>query len=284
MSLPGSGGMQDDAGTLLQVRDLRVNFLTSERESVPAVRGISFAIPEDATVALVGESGSGKTVTGLAVMGLLPRGRSVIDPAARIQYRGRELTALDYAGLRALRGAEMSMIFQDPMSSLNPVFSVGFQIGEVLRLHLGLDAEQARARTIVLLDEVGIPEPARRVDSYPFELSGGQQQRAMIAMAIACGPRLLIADEPTTALDVTVQAQILRLIRELQDEDGMAVLFITHDMGVVAETADRMVVMRDARIVVTQDILQYGRIVRTITHRAFGSQRGCLRAELGMRH
>ena len=248
MSLPGPGGMQDDAGTLLQVRDLRVNFLTSERESVPAVRGISFAIPEDATVALVGESGSGKTVTGLAVMGLLPRGRSVIDPAARIQYRGRELTALDYAGLRALRGAEMSMIFQDPMSSLNPVFSVGFQIGEVLRLHLGLDAEQARVRTIALLDEVGIPESARRVDSYPFDLSGGQQQRAMIAMAIACGPRLLIADEPTTALDVTIQKQIIELLAQLKVRQRMSMLFISHDLALVGEIADWIVVMRQGEI------------------------------------
>ncbi len=248
MSLPGSSGKADDAGTLLRVRDLRVDFLTSERQSVRALTGIGFDVPENATVALVGESGSGKTVTGLAVMGLLPRGSARIDPASRIRYRGRELTALAPAALRALRGTEISMIFQDPMSSLNPVFSIGFQIGEVLRLHRGLDAAQARARAIALLDEVGIAEAARRVDSYPFELSGGQQQRAMIAMAIACGPRLLIADEPTTALDVTVQKQIIDLLAELKARQRMSMLFISHDLALVGEIADWIVVMRQGEI------------------------------------
>ena len=229
---------------LLQVRDLRVNFRIDKSTSFEAVKGISFDVPANATVALVGESGSGKSVSSLAVMGLLPPENTVIDPASRILFDGQDLLALNTAQRRRLCGKEISMIFQEPMSSLNPVFTVGFQIGEVLRRHMGMGARAARARTLALLDEVGIPDPARKIDAYPSQMSGGQQQRVMIAMAIACEPRLLIADEPTTALDVTIQKQIMELIARLQKKHQMAVLFITHDLGLVGEIADRVIVMR----------------------------------------
>ncbi|HYR34500.1 MAG TPA: ABC transporter ATP-binding protein, partial [Burkholderiales bacterium] len=219
---------------LLEVRDLSIRFRLDETTRVDAVKGISFDVPVRSTVALVGESGSGKSVTALSVMGLLPKENSSIGPASRILYRGNDLLKAAPGELQKLRGAEIAMIFQEPMTSLNPVFTVGFQIGEVLRKHLGLTGAAVRRRAIELLTEVGMPEPEQRLGVYPFQLSGGQQQRVMIAMAIACEPKLLIADEPTTALDVTIQAQILRLIRELQQEFGTAVVFITHDLGVVA--------------------------------------------------
>ncbi|WP_082547839.1 ABC transporter ATP-binding protein [Massilia sp. Root335] len=233
---------------LLEVRDLRVSFKTDKKNTFEAVKGISFSLPLDATVALVGESGSGKSVSSLAVMGLLPADTTIIHPGSSVRFEGRELLDLSVGERRRLCGKDIAMIFQEPMSSLNPVFTVGFQIGEVLRLHLGMDKRQARARTLELLDEVGIPDPAHKIDAYPSQMSGGQQQRVMIAMAIACEPRLLIADEPTTALDVTIQKQIMDLIATLQKRRRMAVLFITHDLGLVGEIADRVIVMRHGEV------------------------------------
>ncbi len=212
------------------------------------MRGISFDIPRNSTVALVGESGSGKSVSSLAILGLLPPENSIIDPGSEIRYGGRNLVGLSTSELRKLRGAEISMIFQEPMTSLNPVFTVGYQLEEVLRLHRGLTGSAARKRAIELLDEVGIPDPSYKIKAFPSQMSGGQQQRVMIAMAIACEPKLLIADEPTTALDVTIQKQILDLIAELQKRHQMSVLFITHDLAVVGEIADHVVVMRHGEI------------------------------------
>jgi peptide/nickel transport system ATP-binding protein len=237
-----------DGGTLVTLRDLRVDFRTDDAVPLHALKGVSFDIPDRATVALVGESGSGKSVTALALLGLLPPANATVLPGSRIEYRGRNLLELSARAMRALRGTEISMVFQEPMSSLNPVFTVGFQLCEVLVRHLGLTGRQARRRAIELLDEVGIPEAATRVNAYPFQLSGGQQQRVMIAMAIACEPRLLIADEPTTALDVTVERQILKLVAALQGRREMAMLFITHDLALVAEIADYVVVLRDGEI------------------------------------
>ena len=231
-------------GPLLQVRELRVRFRVDKHSSVEAVKGVSFDVPRNATVALVGESGSGKSVSSLAVMGLLDPATSSIAPESRLLFEGRELLSLPLSARRALCGKDIAMIFQEPMSSLNPVFTVGFQIGEVLRLHMGMNRRQARARTLALLEEVGIPDPARKIDSYPSQMSGGQQQRVMIAMAIACEPKLLIADEPTTALDVTIQKQIVNLLAALQNRRNMAVLFITHDLALVGEIADQVIVMR----------------------------------------
>ena len=233
---------------LLEVRDLRIAFRTDKRNVVRAVKGISFDVPFDATVALVGESGSGKSVSSLAVMGLLPAETTVIEPGSSICFDGRELLELREAERRRLCGKDIAMIFQEPMSSLNPVLTVGYQIGEVLRLHMGSSRRQARARTLALLEEVGMPEPAAKIDAYPSQLSGGQQQRVMIAMAIACEPKLLIADEPTTALDVTIQKQIMDLIARLQKARRMAVLFITHDLALVGEIADRVIVMRHGEV------------------------------------
>jgi peptide/nickel transport system ATP-binding protein len=234
--------------SLLSVRDLAVDFRIDESTTLRAVRGISFDIAERSTVALVGESGSGKSVTALAIMGLLPRENATVHAASRIDYLGRSLLQATSRDLQALRGAEISMIFQEPMSSLNPVFTVGFQIAEVLRQHRALPASQARLRALQLLGEVGLAEPQARLGAYPFQLSGGEQQRVMIAMAIACEPKLLIADEPTTALDVTVQRQILELIAGLQARRRMSVLFITHDLSLVGEIADEVVVMRHGEI------------------------------------
>jgi peptide/nickel transport system ATP-binding protein len=232
---------------LLRVRDLSVAFRAENGTHQPAVRRVSFDVPAASTVALVGESGSGKSVSALAVLGLLPHNAQV-DAESRVVFGGRELLGLAAGEMRALRGREISMVFQEPMSSLNPVFTVGFQLVESLTRHLGLSRRAARARAIELLDEVGMPEPHARFDAYPHELSGGQQQRVMIAMAIACEPALLIADEPTTALDVTVQKQILELIAALQRRRHMAVLFITHDLRLVGEIADHVVVMRDGEV------------------------------------
>ena len=233
---------------LLQVRDLRIAFRVDKKNMVEAIKGISFDVPIDATVALVGESGSGKSVSSLAVMGLLPPDTTVVDPGSSVLFEGRELLRLPPAARRALCGKDIAMIFQEPMSSLNPVFTVGFQIGEVLRLHMGMSRRAARARTLALLEEVGIPDPSAKIDAYPSQMSGGQQQRVMIAMAIACEPKLLIADEPTTALDVTIQKQIMELIASLQKKRRMSVLFITHDLGLVAEIADRVIVMRHGEV------------------------------------
>jgi peptide/nickel transport system ATP-binding protein len=236
------------AEPLVRIRDLGVSFQIDKGTIFEAVKGVSFDIPKNRTVALVGESGSGKSVTSLAVMGLLPPENSIIAPESEILFGGRNLAQLERGAMRDLRGAEISMIFQEPMTSLNPVFTVGFQLVEVLRLHMGMKPAQARKRAIELLDEVGIPDPEYKINAYPSQLSGGQQQRVMIAMAIACEPKLLIADEPTTALDVTIQKQILDLIGELQRKHQMSVLFITHDLAVVGEIADYVVVMRDGEI------------------------------------
>ncbi len=238
----------NSADILMDIRDLRVDFRVDRTTTLQAVRGISFEIPVNSTVALVGESGSGKSVTALAILGLLPKENSTIAPGGQVLYGGRNLLALPPREMQKLRGAEISMIFQEPMSSLNPVFTVGFQLTELLTKHLGLTGRRARARAVELLREVGIPEPEARIDAYPFQLSGGQQQRVMIAMAIACEPKLLIADEPTTALDVTIQKQILELIADLQKRLRMSVLFITHDLALVGEIADHVVVMREGAI------------------------------------
>ena len=236
------------SGPLVSVRNLRVSFRLGGNETFEAVRGISFDIPRNATVALVGESGSGKSVSSLAILGLLPPENSIVHKGSEIRYNGRNLVGFSQRSLRRLRGADISMIFQEPMTSLNPVFTVGYQLEEVLHLHRRMSGSAARKRAIALLDEVGIPDPAYKIDAFPSQLSGGQQQRVMIAMAIACEPKLLIADEPTTALDVTIQRQILELIAALQKRHQMSVLFITHDLAVVGEIADHVVVMRNGEI------------------------------------
>ncbi|WP_338844909.1 ABC transporter ATP-binding protein [Massilia sp. W12] len=233
---------------LLSVRNLRVRFKTDKKNTFEAVKGISFDIPKNSTVALVGESGSGKSVSSLAVMGLLPEETTIIDAGSSAMFGGRNLFDLSIKQRRELCGRDISMIFQEPMSSLNPVFTVGFQLCEVLRLHMGMNQKQARERAIALLEEVGIPDPHTKIDSYPSQMSGGQQQRVMIAMAIACEPKLLIADEPTTALDVTIQKQIMDLIAALQKKHHMSVLFITHDLGLVGEISDHVIVMRHGEV------------------------------------
>jgi peptide/nickel transport system ATP-binding protein len=237
-----------DDTNLLEVRSLRVSFRIDKHTTFEAVKGISFTVPRNSTVALVGESGSGKSVSSLAVMGLLPPDNTLVDPASSILFQGRDVLKLSIAERRRMCGKDIAMIFQEPMSSLNPVFTVGYQIGEVLRQHMGMNKKQARARTLELLEEVGIPDPARKIDAYPSQMSGGQQQRVMIAMAIACEPTLLIADEPTTALDVTIQKQIMELIAALQKKHQMSVLFITHDLGLVGEIADQVIVMRHGEV------------------------------------
>ena len=250
--------VQDQAPSdlLLQVSNLRVSFRVDKTHSVDAVKGISFDIPRNSTVALVGESGSGKSVSSLAVMGLLAADTSAIGADSRIVFEGRDLLGLPVAERRKLCGKDISMIFQEPMTSLNPVFTVGFQLGEVLRIHMGMNKKQARARAIALLEEVGIPQPQTRIDAYPSQMSGGQQQRVMIAMAIACEPKLLIADEPTTALDVTIQKQIIDLIDDLRRRRQMSVLFITHDLALVGEIADSVIVMRNGEIREKGDVRQ----------------------------
>ena len=228
---------------LLSVRDLSVHFGANA-----AVDKVSFALTAGETLALVGESGSGKSITALSLLGLQPPTASV---TGQVQFDGTELVGADAATLRAMRGNQVGMIFQEPMSSLNPVHTIGKQIGEVLSVHQGLRRNAARARTLELLDAVGIPDPLRRIDDYPHQLSGGQRQRAMIAMALANEPKLLIADEPTTALDVTVQAQVLDLLKSLQQAHGMALLFITHDLSIVRHIADRVCVITNGQMVET---------------------------------
>ena len=234
---------------LLSIEGLQTRF-TSDGRSFLAVDDVSIAIERGQTVGVVGESGCGKSVTALSVMGLIPDppGRVV---GGRIVFDGEDLLVKSEPEMRRIRGKRIGMIFQEPMTSLNPVYTVGEQIGEALRLHEGLSRADARARAVELLRQVGIPAPEDRVGRYPHEMSGGMRQRVMIAMALACNPDLLIADEPTTALDVTIQAQILDLIRRLQRERNMAVLLITHDLGVVAETCEHVVVMYAGRVVET---------------------------------
>ncbi|MBP2231855.1 peptide/nickel transport system ATP-binding protein [Azospirillum agricola] len=236
---------------LLSVRDLSIGFRNGAGGHWWPVRGFDLTVEAGETVALVGESGSGKSLTALALMGLLPRSARV--EAAGIRFAGQELTGLPERAKRRLRGRDLAMIFQEPMTSLNPVLTIGRQIAEVLRLHQGLSAKAARAQAIELLDLVRIPEPQRRVDDHPHRLSGGMRQRAMIAMAVACRPKLLIADEPTTALDVTIQAQVLELLDRLRRELSLALLLITHDLGVVAQWADRVVVLYAGRKVEEAD-------------------------------
>ena len=230
---------------LLSIQNLRVSFRMGGLPPMQAVRGVSFDIDEHSTVALVGESGSGKSVTAMSIVNLLPDNA---QRSGRILYRGRDLLHAGADAMRALRGREIACVFQDPMSSLNPVLPVGLQLCEPLRVHLKMSARNARERAAALLAEVGMPEPKRRLDAYAHELSGGQQQRVMIAMALACEPRLLIADEPTTALDVTIQRQILELLATLKARHRMSLLFISHDLGVVGEIADRVVVMRHGQV------------------------------------
>jgi oligopeptide/dipeptide ABC transporter ATP-binding protein len=231
---------------LLEVRDLKVSFRT-EDGVIRAVDGVSFSLSEGETLGIVGESGSGKSVTMMSVM------RLITDPNARFEgeviYKGRDLMTLSKDQIREIRGTGIAMIFQDPMTSLNPVYRVGWQIAEQIRAHEQISKQAAHARAIELLAAVGIPRPAERVDSYPHQFSGGMRQRVMIAMAVSCNPDILIADEPTTALDVTIQAQILNLIKKLRTDFGTAVVLITHDMGVVADLADRIAVMYAGRIV-----------------------------------
>lgn len=230
--------------TLLSVQNLAVRF-----GAATVVDQVSFEIRSGEKFALVGESGSGKTVSALQLMGLTPDA----DTSGSIRFEGREILTMNDAQLRALRGKDIAMIFQEPMTALNPLFTIGNQIAEVLMLHEGMNARAAALRAVELLEQTGIPEPARRALSYPHQLSGGQRQRAMIAMALACKPRLLIADEPTTALDVTIQVQILELLKRLQREHGMAVLMITHDLNLVKSFADRVGVMQQGRLVETAD-------------------------------
>lgn len=233
---------------LLEIKGLRTYFHT-EGGTVKAVEDLNIAIKPGQTLGIVGESGSGKSVTSLTIMQLLPALVSSIKEGSSISFLGKELLNLSDREMRKIRGKEISMIFQEPMTSLNPVHTTGAQVMEAIMLHQKVSKQEARARAIELYREVGIPEPERRIDTYPHEMSGGQKQRVMIAMALSCNPKLLIADEPTTALDVTIQAQILDLLRKLRDERGMAILFITHDLGVIAEIADQVAVMYRGKLV-----------------------------------
>ena len=239
---------------LLRVRDLKTYFVTEHGSGTArAVDGVSFDLNPGETLGIVGESGCGKTVTSLSILRLVPEPPGHILPGSLIEFEGRNLLALTASELREVRGNRIAMIFQEPMTSLNPVFTVGDQIAEAAIIHQHLSRKAARARAIEMLKLVGIPDPDERVDHYPHQLSGGMRQRVMIAMALVCHPQVLIADEPTTALDVTIQAQILELLDRLQKELGMAVLLITHDLGVVAGHADRVVVMYAGEVVETAD-------------------------------
>ena len=231
---------------VLSVRDLTVSFAT-RRGPARVVNGVSYDVGAGETVAIVGESGSGKSVSSLALLGLLPRPPATVSGS--VVFGGRDLLALSREQLRSVRGNDIAMIFQDPMTSLNPVLTIGRQLTEGLQTHLGLPDRAARDRAAELLDLVGIPSPRRRLDDYPHQLSGGMRQRVMIAIGLSCDPQVLIADEPTTALDVTTQAQIVELVERLQAETGTAVVWITHDLGVVAGIADRVLVMYGGRIV-----------------------------------
>src|SRR5690606_2376495 len=243
-----------DSSPLLRVTDLAVNF-HHQGSAIPAVQSVSFDLYKNQTLAIVGESGSGKSVTALSILRLLPYPKAS-HPSGRIEFRGQDLLRLPETELRQIRGARISMIFQEPMTSLNPLLIIQRQISEALFLHRQMTAKEARARVIELLELVGIPEPEKRLTSYPHELSCGQKQRVMIAMALANEPDLLIADEPTTALDVTVQSQILHLLKQLQQRLGMAMLFITHDLGIVRQIADRVCVMTNGDIVETGPVAQ----------------------------
>ncbi len=232
---------------LLEVRDLKTHFFTREGV-VQAVDGVSFSLEKGKTLGIVGESGCGKSVTALSIMGLIPKPPAKIV-AGEVMYDGRDLTTLSEGQMQHIRGNEVSMIFQDPMTSLNPTLKIGTQITETILAHRDVSKQEARKRAVELLEEVGIPRAAERLDDYPHRFSGGMRQRVMIAIALSCNPRLLIADEPTTALDVTIQAQILDLLDELRQQHDMAMILITHDMGVVAETADDVIIMYAGQVV-----------------------------------
>ncbi|MFN2143525.1 MAG: ABC transporter ATP-binding protein [Candidatus Promineifilaceae bacterium] len=232
---------------LLDVENLQTEFHTSEGV-VKAVNGISYTLEEGGILGIVGESGSGKSVSVLSLLKLLPQPPALIKDGAAT-FDGRDLLAMTDKEIRAVRGNEIAIIFQDPMTSLNPIMKIGKQIGEALELHMGMNESDARQRTIELLNHVGIPMAEQRIDQYPHQLSGGMRQRVMIALGLSCNPRLLIADEPTTALDVTIQAQIIALVRGLQEETGMAVIWITHDLGVIAGLADQVIVMYSGYVV-----------------------------------
>jgi oligopeptide/dipeptide ABC transporter ATP-binding protein len=256
-----------NTNTLIELRDLKTYFYT-EDGVVKAVDGVSFSIERQKTLGVVGESGCGKSVTALSIMGLVPQPPGKIVGGSIVYWRNGqpiELTKLDPKGkeYRSIRGNEIAMIFQEPMTSLNPVYTIGNQIMEAIMLHQRVGKREARARAIEMLRAVGIPSPEQRVDEYPHQLSGGMRQRAMIAMALSCNPHLLIADEPTTALDVTIQAQILDLIRKLQREFHMALMMITHNLGVIAEMADDVVIMYMGKVVEEAPVRQ---IYRTPTH------------------
>lgn len=245
---------------LLEVENLRIE-LTTRDGTAPVIDDLSFVLEAEETLSFVGESGCGKSMTALALMGLLPEGIGRVA-AGHIRFDGEDLTTATPARMREIRGNDISMIFQEPMTSLNPVFTVGEQIAEVLRAHQGLSRTAAWAHAVELLDAVRIPNPKGRAGDYPFQMSGGQRQRAMIAIALACQPKILIADEPTTALDVTVQAQIFDLLRDLRRQTGTSIIMITHDMGAVAEMAERMIVMyagRQAEIGPVEQIIDHAR-------------------------
>ena len=264
---------------LLDIKNLSVEF-TTRAGTFRAVDGIDLTVDEGEVVGIVGESGTGKSVTSLAVMGLLgSNGRVVAD---RMMFAGKDLLTMPAAQRRKMTGKDVAMVFQEPMSSLNPCFTVGFQIMETLRVHEGLSGKALRNRAIALLEQVGIPAPESRLSAFPHQLSGGMSQRVMIAIAIACNPRLLVADEPTTALDVTIQKQILDLLVELQRERGMALILITHDMGVVAETAQRVVVMYAGQVAETRPVHSLferprhpytGALLDALPERALGKRR-----------
>ncbi|GAB2184508.1 ABC transporter ATP-binding protein [Roseibium sp. LAB1] len=237
---------------LLEIRNLKVEFDTA-KGPFKALDGVDYTVDAGEVLAIVGESGSGKSVAMLATMGLLPNTATIT--ADKMEFEGLDLRTLSSKDRRRVIGKDISMIFQEPIASLNPCFTVGFQLGETLKTHMGLKGRQARDRVVEILTSVGIPNPAERLSAFPHQMSGGQCQRVMIAMAIACAPKLLIADEPTTALDVTIQKQILDLLVQLQQDSGMGLIMITHDMGVVAETADRVIVQYKGRKMEEADVL-----------------------------
>ncbi|WP_428644314.1 ABC transporter ATP-binding protein [Roseibium sp.] len=237
---------------LLEIRNLKVEFDTA-KGPFKALDGVDYTVDAGEVLAIVGESGSGKSVAMLATMGLLPNTATIT--ADKMDFEGLDLRTLSAAARRKVIGKDISMIFQEPIASLNPCFTIGFQLGETLKTHLGLKGKQIKDRVIELMTAVGIPDPEGRINAYPHQMSGGQCQRVMIAMAIACSPKLLIADEPTTALDVTIQKQILDLLVQLQQDSGMGLIMITHDMGVVAETADRVIVQYKGRKMEEADVL-----------------------------
>ena len=245
--------MAEKSQYLLELKELKTYFFTDDG-ILPSVDGVSYGIKPGQTLGVVGESGSGKSVTALSILALIPQPPGKIV-GGQILFDGKDLVKLSEAELRKIRGNDISMIFQEPMTSLNPVYTVGDQIVEAITLHQDLEYPEARALAIEMLRKVGIPSPEQRIDEYPHQMSGGMKQRVMIAMALACKPKLLIADEPTTALDVTIQAQIIELLKELQAEIGMSIIFITHDLAVVAETCDHVAVMYAGRIVEYADVV-----------------------------